>query len=151
MAITPLPPAPTRADPVNFWTRGDALLTALVNLFVPEANALQADVAAKQVSAAASASAAQADRVLAAAAAAAVALQSPSANAAAAQAAAADAQAFASIAQATTPDTPMRQTQREIGTSFTLASAYNANSTGPITVSDGVTVTISNNSTWSIT
>jgi hypothetical protein len=50
MAITALPTAPTRADPANFSTRGDAFLTALP-VFVTEANALQADVNAKQVTA----------------------------------------------------------------------------------------------------
>jgi hypothetical protein len=150
MAITTLPPAPTRADPANFWTRGDALLTALVNLFVPEANALQADVNAKQVAAAASASAAQADRVLTAAAAAAVTATNPIANAAAAAASAAAAQAYASTAQATNPDSPIRINPREITANFTVASNYNAASVGPITVSDGVTVTVSDNATWSV-
>ena len=47
MAITPLPTAPVRSDPVNFTARADAFLTALPT-FVTEANALQDDVNAKQ-------------------------------------------------------------------------------------------------------
>lgn len=47
MAITPLPDPPSRGDPANFATRGDAFMATLPT-FVTEANALQADVAAKQ-------------------------------------------------------------------------------------------------------
>lgn len=47
MAMTPLPPAPSRGDPVNFAAKGDALMAALPG-FVDEANALQIDVADKQ-------------------------------------------------------------------------------------------------------
>jgi hypothetical protein len=50
MAITPLPTAPSRSDPNNFSARADAFMTALPT-FVTEANALQADVTAKQVTA----------------------------------------------------------------------------------------------------
>jgi hypothetical protein len=45
MAITPLPSAPSRADPVNFSARADALLTALPT-FVTETNALAASITA---------------------------------------------------------------------------------------------------------
>lgn len=48
MAMTALPAAPSRSDPANFATRGDALMTALPT-FVTEANALQAAVLANQV------------------------------------------------------------------------------------------------------
>lgn len=54
MAITPLPTPPSRSDPANFAARGDAFMTALPT-FATEANALQADVNAKQVATAASA------------------------------------------------------------------------------------------------
>lgn len=47
MAITSLPAAPSRSDPINFAARGDALLSALL-AFVTEANALQVDVNMKQ-------------------------------------------------------------------------------------------------------
>ena len=48
MAITPLPPAPSRAVPSTFSTLADAFLAAL-STFTTEANALQTDVNAKQV------------------------------------------------------------------------------------------------------
>ena len=60
MAITPLPPAPSRAVPSTFSTKADAFLGALPT-FVTEANALQADVNAKQAAAAVSAAAASSD------------------------------------------------------------------------------------------
>lgn len=149
MAITALPTPPTRSDPATFATRGDAFMLALPT-FATEANALQADVNAKQAAAAVSANAAQADRVLAAAAQAAVTAQSPVTNAAAAAASAALAAVYASNAQATNPDSPIRINPRFITANFTVASAYNAASVGPITVSDGVTVTVNDNATWSI-
>ena len=45
---------------------------------------------------------------------------------------------------------PIRVNPRFITANFTVASAYNAASVGPITVSDGVTVTVNDNATWSI-
>ena len=150
MPISALPAAPTRADPATFAARGDALLTALSPTFVNEANALQADVSAKQAAAAVSASAAQADRVLAAAAQAAIAAANPAINAAAAAVSAAAAAAYASTAQAANPDSPIRLNPRRITSDFVIASAYNAASVGPIAITDGVTVTVSDNATWSI-
>lgn len=50
MSITALPVPPTRSDPVNFSARADDFLSALPT-FVTEANQLQADVNAKQVTA----------------------------------------------------------------------------------------------------
>lgn len=48
MPITPLPPAPSRAEPTTFADKGDALLAALAT-FVTEANALETNVNAKEV------------------------------------------------------------------------------------------------------
>lgn len=149
MAITALPTPPSRSDPVNFATRGDALLTALPT-FVTEANALQTDVNAKQTAAAASANAAQADRILVQAGAAAVAAQSPVTNATAAAASALAAQGYATLAQATNPDAPVRLNPRSITSTLTIASAYNAQSTGPISIAEGITVTVQDNATWQI-
>ena len=73
MAITPLPPAPSRAVPSTFSTLADAFLGALPT-FVSEANALQTDVNAKQAAAAVSAAAALASEADAEAAAALAAL-----------------------------------------------------------------------------
>jgi hypothetical protein len=149
MAITALPTPPSRSDPATFAARGDAFLGALPT-FVTEANALQTDVNAKQAAAAVSANAAQADRILCDDATAAVAAQSPVTNAAAAAASALAAAAYASTAQATNPDSPIRINPRKITADFTIASTYNAASVGPISISEGVTVTVSDNATWSI-
>lgn len=72
MAITALPPAPSRQDPSNFADEADAWVAAL-ELFTTEANALQTDVNTKQglaatseTNAAASASSASASAVSAA-------------------------------------------------------------------------------------
>ena len=81
---------------------------------------------------------------------AAVLAQSPVANAATAQAAALAAAAYASQAQATNPDTPIRLNPRQVAANFTVPSASNAASVGPLSVSDGVTVTVLNNATWSV-
>ena len=155
MPIPTLSPAPTTTpniyggDPAAFDTAMQAWLTweatrssedpAFLNWIEANATAI-----------AANANAAQADRILCAAAQAAVTAQSPVTNAAAAAASAALAAAYASTAQATNPDSPIRINPRFITTDFTVASAYNAASVGPITISDGVTVTVEDNATWSI-
>jgi hypothetical protein len=149
MPITALPTPPTRSDPATFAARGDAFLSALPT-FGAEANVLQADVNAKQSAAAASASAAQADRLLCQAAATAVAAQSPVANAAAAANSASEAAVYASQAQATNPDSPIRLNPRIVTADFTVPSAYNAASVGPLAIGEGVTVTVQDNATWSI-
>jgi len=146
MPITALTPLPTRND-VNFSAGVENLLNEMV-IFAPEANVLQADVNAKHELALASANAAQADRVLAAAAAAAVAAANPAANAAAAAVSAAAAAVSAGIAQAVSPDSPVRFNTRNITANLVIGSDYNAASAGPITISDGVTVTVQNNATW---
>lgn len=149
MTITALPTPPSRQDPANFAIRADAFLSALPD-FAEQANALQANVNDRQIAAAASANAAQSDRLLCQAAATAVAAQSPVANAAAAAASAAQAAAFASQAQATNPDSPIRLNPRIVAANFTVPSAFNAASVGPLTVAEGVTVTVQDNATWSI-
>jgi len=68
----------------------------------------------------------------------------------AAQLAETNAQGYASLAQATNPDSPIRLNPREISADFTISSAYNAASTGPITIAPGITVTVQDNATWSI-
>ena len=149
MTITALPTPPSRQDPENFAARADAFLGALPT-FGTQANALQADVNARQAATAASASAAQADRLLCQAAATAVAAQSPVANAAAAANSAAQAAVYASQAQATNPDSPIRLNPRIVTADFTVPSAYNAASAGPLAIGEGVTVTVQDNATWSI-
>lgn len=58
--------------------------------------------------------------------------------------------AYASMARATNPDTPIRLNPRFITADFTVPAAYNGASVGPISISDGVTVTIQDHATWSI-
>lgn len=149
MPITALPTPPTRSDPATFAARGDAFMTALP-AFATEANALATEVNTKQIQAAASAAAAQADRLLCAAAQAAVTTQSPVANAAAAAASAASSATYASLAQATNPDSPVRLNPRNITANLTIASGYNADSVGPIRVADGVSVVVGDNATWCV-
>ena len=67
-----------------------------------------------------------------------------------AAASALQAAAYASLAQATNPDSPIRLNPRRIGADFTVSADYNAASAGPLTLADGVTVTLSDNATWSI-
>lgn len=150
VAITPPPsPAPTRNDPANFAARADAYHAWLVPA-VAQMNAQNAENNAISATVSDTASAAQADRVICQAATAAIASQSPVSNAAAAAAAAAAAQAYASLAQATNPDSPIRLNPRRIAANFTVPTGYNAASTGPITVADGVAVTVATGAAWSV-
>ena len=75
---------------------------------------------------------------------------SASTSAANAATSAAASAAYASMAQATNPDTPIRLNPRFITADFTVPAAYNGASVGPISISDGVTVTIQDHATWSI-
>lgn len=48
MPLTPFPPAPSRAAPLEFADRADAWLAHFENPFVPEFNAAQTDINTKQ-------------------------------------------------------------------------------------------------------
>ena len=148
MPITPTALLPGRNEP-GFVAALELRLDQEVLRDV-EYNALEQNVNAKEVAATATASAIAQDRILVQAAHAAVLAQSPVANAATAQAAALAAAAYASQAQATNPDTPIRLNPRQVAANFTVPSASNAASVGPLSVSDGVTVTVLNNATWSV-
>ncbi len=50
MPISPFPPHPSRSDPTTFADKGDAYLAHLESPFVAEANALEANVNAKEAS-----------------------------------------------------------------------------------------------------
>lgn len=63
---------------------------------------------------------------------------------------AASAASYASRAQAVSPDSPIRLNTRNVVEDFSVPPDYNAASTGPLAISDGVTVTVSDHSTWSI-
>jgi hypothetical protein len=148
MAVTPLLALPPPTDS-GFEDAIEARLQAEV-VFSQELNVLQLDVNAKQATATAASLAAQADRALCASAQAAVAAQSPVTNAAAAAASAAAAAVYAAQAQATNPDSPIRLNPRRITANFTVPSDSNAASVGPITIADGVTVTVADGATWSV-
>ena len=45
---------------------------------------------------------------------------------------------------------PIVQNKSVIDANVTVQSGYNAASVGPITIADGVTVTVENNANWSI-
>jgi len=153
IAISPAPdtspPNKYGGDPVAF----DAAMQAHLNWqaeLVPQLNAQNLENNVINAAVSAMASVVQADRVICQAATAAIASQSPVANAAAAAAAAAAAQAYASLAQATNPDSPIRLNPRRIAANFTVPTGYNAASTGPITVADGVAVTVATGAAWSV-
>lgn len=155
MTIPTLSPAPATTpnvyggDPAAFDAAMQAWLTWQATRST-EDPAFLAWINSNATTIATLAAATQSDRTTCQAAAAAVAAQSPVANAAAAAASAALAAVYASTAQATNPDSPIRINPRKITADFTVASAYNAASAGPIAVADGVTVTVQDNATWSI-
>lgn len=143
MPITPLPAAPSRADPATFATRADAHMAALP-LFVTQANALETNVNARESLCTSAAVVAQAalDAGLANAA----------SNAATASAASNAAQAAWTAALAANPDlnpglrmNPSRLTQNE-----TIPGGYNAYSAGPLEIADGTTITLNENARWAI-
>ncbi len=149
---SPPTPGPNKygGDPVAF----DAAMQARLNwqeTATQEEAAMVAWVNARATEVSSLAAATQADRVLAQAAQTAVTAQSPQANAAAAAAAAAAAQGYAALAQATNPDSPIRLNSRVITATLTIPADYNAHSVGPLAVADGIAVTVSDHSTWSIT
>ena len=122
--------------------------TALLNagLSTVAANIVAIQNAATNASNAAASAAAAATSASDAAASA----SSASTSAANAATSAAASAAYASMAQATNPDTPIRLNPRFITAAFTVPAAYNGASVGPISISDGVTVTIQDHATWSI-
>jgi hypothetical protein len=147
--LTTPPTPPSRSDPANFAARGDAFLgwfptawsqlTAAMQWIADRTNEVFANsTAATQAAATVSTIAASPAVVNAAA------------NAAAAQLAATQAQVYASQAQATNPDSPIRINPTRITADFTLPTGYNGSSAGPISIDDGVTVTVSDGATWSV-
>ena len=176
--LTVPPVAPTRADPATFAARGDATMSYISGVMQPEltsamawtkttADNTKADLdvayAAGLANAAANAATAVEQAALATtngqaqvnSAAAQVALAAAQAAAAASSAAStagvvAAAQAYATLAQATNPDSPVRLNPRNITANLTIASGYNADSVGPIRVADGVSVVVGDNATWCV-
>lgn len=149
-ALTQPPEPPSRADPANFAARGDAFLGWFPTGWAQITAAMQYIMARTNEVFSNSQAATQA-ATIAAAAAANPAVQNAAANAATAQLASQQAQVYASQAQATNPDAPIRLNPYRVAANFSVPAAYNAHSAGPITIDDGVTVTVQNHSTWSIT
>lgn len=159
MPISPGPVVPNIVErPATFEAEAEAWTDWIAGEHRTQINALETNVNAREVAASASAAAAlasanaaQSDRALTQTAAYSPAVQGAAANAAAAQAAAAAAAASAAIAQAVSPDSPVRMNTRLIVQALTIPAAYNAASVGPITLTDGITVTVQDHATWSIT
>ena len=144
MAITPLPDAPSRADPDNFATKGDAWVASLAT-FVTEANALEANVNSKEASATSAASSAQAFSSIADG-------HKNSAEVAANAAYNSEmaAHAFALQAGEAVDPPAIRLNAKTIRSSQAIPHGFNAESVGPIEIADGVEIEIDEDSTWSI-
>jgi len=143
-------PAPTREDPVNFRPRADAYhswLVPWVNTQFPAVLEWIRDRANEVYSWSVNA---QAASVNVTALVNSSAVQNAAANATAAQLAATQAQTYASQAQATNPDSPIRINPSRITSNFMLPAGYNGASAGPIAIDDGATVVISHGATWTI-
>jgi hypothetical protein len=152
--ITALPTPPSRDDPTHFRTRADAFLTALPT-FGTQANALAAAVNANRVTVEAQVGAAMlAGLGNAASNAATCTTKAAEAKADAASAAAAKvgAEAAWSAALAANPDlNPWgRMNPSTLLDNFTLAAGYNAVSAGPLTIGEGVDITLADHSNWTI-
>lgn len=143
-------PAPTTTDPANFDARADAFhgffpnwLNVLFPAVIEWVRARASDVYTWSINA--QAASANVTALVNSSA-----IQNAATNATAAQLAATQAQAYASQAQATNPDSPIRINPTRITASFALATGYNGASAGPITIDPGATVTLQPGSTWSI-
>jgi hypothetical protein len=143
-------PAPTREDPVNFRPRADAYHSWLVPWVNTQLPAVLDWIRARANEVYSWSVNTQAASVNVTALVNTAAVQNAAANAATAQAAATAAAQYASQAQATNPDSPIRINPTRVMANFALATGYNGASAGPISIGDGVTVTISNGATWSI-
>lgn len=149
--ITPCPsPAPSTSDTTNFDARADQYHAWLPNFVNVQLAAVIEWIRLRATEMLVNSTAATAAATAATAAANSAAVQNAAANAAAAQAAATAAEQYAAQAQATNPDSPIRLNPKTITNNLTIPAAYNASSAGPITIADGITVTVSNHSTWSI-
>ena len=156
--ITTLPEWPSRSNPENFNTKAEAYLAAMEG-HPGEMNTWkdQANLTAAQVSANAAAVAAAAPVVNSQYLATQIAAQDARAASFSAIASKTDAEqsalaaaGYASQAQATNPDTPIRINPNAISADFTIATGYNGVSAGPIRINAGVQVTVARNSHWSI-
>lgn len=143
MSITALPPAPSTLIPSTFAALMDAFLAAL-QLFRTEANALEVNVNAKESLTTSAAVIAQAALNAG--------LANATANAIAAAAASVAAQAAWTAALAANPDLnpAVRMNPTTLLSDVTVPTGYNAYSAGPLTIGDGVEVTLADNSNWSV-
>ena len=149
MTITALPTPPSRQDPSTFEEKADAFLGALPQ-FGEEANTLASEVNTNKNLVIQASNQVQQDRILTQTAASVVSSQQPVQNAVRAEQAAELAEVYASQAQAVSPDSPIRLNTSTVGSDFTVPSGYNACSAGPLTISDGVSVTVQSFANWSV-
>lgn len=147
--LTQPPTPPSRADPANFATRGDAFLGWFPTAWLQIALAMEW-IRQRITEVLANSNAATQAAITATAAANSTAVQNAATNAAAAQASATAAAQYAAQAQATNPDSPIRLNPRRVSNNLTIPAAYNAASAGPIAIDDGINVTVSPGANWSI-
>ena len=155
MLVTPVAPSavpdfPSLSDRSTYNAKAYAWALHMDVTFGPEMFALANATKTNAEDIYTNAAATSLNAAVAAAAQAAITAQNPVLNAAAASASAAQAAIYAAQAQATNPDSPIRLNPRTITANFTVGSNYNAQSTGPITISEGMTVTVSDNATYAI-
>ena len=143
-SITALPPAPNTANPTNFAVLADALLAQLVNMTVPEMNAAIIDITAKWSLVTSAAVVAQAALNAG--------LANAAANAITASTAASLAQAAWAAALAAYPgiNPPAQMNPSTITADLTLPADYSSYSAGPLTIAEGINVTLNDFSEWSI-
>jgi hypothetical protein len=136
--VSAFPPPPSRADPANFAARGDAFF-AQFPIFVTQVNLLGTEINADALSAQGNAATAQSARIAA---------ESAAVAARASELAAAG---FASQSAATFTQGAIALLPKKLTNSQSIPAGFNAVSVGPIEIADGVTISVANGSTWSIT
>ena len=171
-AISAISAPPLMSDPANFNARAEVFLPGIDNLadelevlrgqlntlrtqyntFATQANSTATAINTSQANANTYRDQAQgfASQAQSQASAAQVAAGQAQTAQVAAESAETAAAGYASQAQATNPDTPIRINPNAISADFTLASGYNGVSAGPIRINAGVQVTVARNSHWSI-
>lgn len=159
MTISALPTPPSRSSqPGLFAEQADAFYGAMPQ-FAVEANALaadvsarQADITAKQLLTASLASAAQQSRDICQAVADDPAVKDGPANAAIAASAAESAAAAWSAALAANPDLDpvIRMNPSVVRADTTIPAGYNAYSAGPLEIAESTTVTVADTGRWTI-
>jgi hypothetical protein len=152
--ISALSTPPARNDPVNFRTRADTFFSELPTR-VTQMNAVALEVNADKTTTVNAVNAAFAAGLATAATNAATAVTqaaSATTQAGIASAASSAAQAAWTAALSANPDLnpAIRMNPATVSADTTIPSGYNAYSSGPIVISEGVTVTVQDGGRWSV-